>query len=70
MGNLPWIIVMLVPSLSFFLYLVYANLRSSRRRKALGLPPLGLTPPEPRNRRRNKNATDDHRHQGNTKSDP
>ncbi|MDP9905418.1 hypothetical protein [Arthrobacter bambusae] len=71
MGNLPWIAVMLVPSLSFFFYLVYANLRSSRKRKALGLPPLELTPPELRNRRRN-NATDvvdDHQHQGNIKSD-
>lgn len=44
MGNLPWLFVLLIPSLGFIVFLVYVNIRLSRRRKALGLPPLGLTP--------------------------
>jgi hypothetical protein len=52
-GNLTWIIILLVPSLGFFCYLIIANIRVSRRRKALGLPPLELTPRRHfRNRRR------------------
>ena len=52
MGNLPWIFVLLIPSLGFFLYLIYANVRLSHRRKALGLPPLGLTPRRSKTRHR------------------
>ncbi|MGO4856359.1 hypothetical protein [Arthrobacter sp. 2MCAF14] len=54
MGNLPWIFVLLIPSLGFFLYLIFANIRLSRRRRALGLPPLGLTPRRFVKRRRKK----------------
>ncbi len=52
MGNLPWLFVLLIPSLGFILFLVYANIRLSRRRKALGLPPLGLTPRRAKTRHR------------------
>jgi hypothetical protein len=51
-GNLPWVFVLLIPSLGFFLFLIYANIRLSRRRKALGLPPLGLTPRRAKTRQR------------------
>lgn len=44
MGNLPWIFVLLVPSLGFFLILVIANSRLSRMRSALRLPPPGVSP--------------------------
>ena len=44
MGNLPLMLVLLIPSLGFFFFLIYANIRLSARRKALGLPPLGVTP--------------------------
>ncbi|MDQ0028549.1 hypothetical protein J2S89_000357 [Arthrobacter bambusae] len=43
-NNVPWIFVLLVPSLGFFFYLVIVNIRVTLRRKALGLPPLGLVP--------------------------
>ncbi|MEZ2390220.1 hypothetical protein AB6813_11845 [bacterium RCC_150] len=52
--NLPWIFVLLVPSLGFFFYLIFVNIRVTLRRKALGLPPLGLSPRRLRNRRRKK----------------
>lgn len=52
MGNLPWILVLLIPALGFFLFLIYANIRLSARRKALGLPPLGLTPHRSKTRHR------------------
>lgn len=52
MGNLPWIFVLIIPSLGFFLFLIYANIRLSARRKALGLPPLGLTPRRSKTRHR------------------
>lgn len=54
--NFPWIIIMLVPSLGFFLFLIYANIRHSRRPKARGLPPTEPIPPRSRNGRR-KNIT-------------
>ncbi|WP_284764344.1 hypothetical protein [Arthrobacter sp. efr-133-R2A-63] len=54
MGNLPWIFVLLVPSLGFFLFLIVANIRLIRRRKALGLPPLGVAPRRFLKRRRRK----------------
>lgn len=52
MSDLAWILVLLIPSLGFFLFLVYANIRLSARRKSLGLPPLGLTPRRSRTRHR------------------
>ncbi|MBB6404766.1 hypothetical protein [Arthrobacter sp. AZCC_0090] len=73
MANFPWIIIMLVPSLGFFLFLIYANIRLSRRRRARGLPPAGPIPPRFRNRRR-KNITyivvDENRQRDNSESAP
>ncbi|MGO4586528.1 hypothetical protein AB4Z38_21980 [Arthrobacter sp. 2RAF6] len=73
MENFPWIIIMLVPSLGFFLFLIYANFRLSRRRKARGLPPAGPVPARSRNGRR-KNITyivvDENRQRDNSESAP
>ena len=54
MGNLAWILVLVIPSLGFFLFLIYANIRLSAKRKARGLPPLGLTPRRSKTRHRKR----------------
>lgn len=52
METLAWILVLLIPSLGFLVFLVVVNIRMSRRRKSLGLPPLGLTPIRSKTRHR------------------